>query len=241
MVDVLAQYPAVQEYLDDSEQFHNTASEVISRDQSRFLIVTQIGASVAGQLLFSISADGTLVFITGDTEVDPDNLATIAAVVSNSYSVSSEADHVLVANEMVAEAGKFSSAGGPDGGTLACVWAMRQIVSAALSREITHTDSTNTLVEELTSGFDKQDGFAESDVPPGGIIVSPGATAPGTKKWRHGHVGLMGARLGGERVVYSNSSQQALWVKNGTVESWLADHSGLRTYYFPIPNGGGPI
>jgi hypothetical protein len=236
MSDFLIQYPDVEAYLDDSETFTNTAQEVVGPDNTRYLIVTQTGEEASGQLLFSIDANGSVTFLLGDTLVDPLKGPQVMGVASGSYIPSSAEDHAKVAVTMETEAGHFSSANGPDGGNLACVWTMRRIVKEALGRDITHTDKTNTLVSELQAGFDASGGFNEADVPTGGLIISPGRQLPGQKKYRHGHVGLMAEpQKDRSRSVYSNSSTRALWIENGTVESWYVDHSGLETYFFPIP------
>ena len=234
----LESYPGLLDALDDSDQFVNTGEEFTDGSE-RYVIVTQVGSkSAGGQVLFRI-VDGTARLVAADTVV-PSSTATLRRF--RLYSVPAmpgcqtriDADHGTVAAAMVREVNQFSSAEGPDGGNLACVWAVRHIVHDALSIWITRTDATAVFGQQLAACF----GSARqpSDILAGGIIISP--TGSGDGRARHGHVGLLGEGSGDDRLVYSNSSANKRWEQNWTVGSWRAryvDRLGLDLLFFPLP------
>lgn len=141
--------------------------------------------------------------------------------------------HETVAEAIVRQVDRFSSAEGPDGGNLACVWAVRHIVRDALDFWITRTDGTSVFGGELTSNFGRSSD--EAAVAAGGIVISP------TEGRNIGHVGLLGPGSGSDRLIYSNSSSAARWKQNHTIGSWKAryvDRKGLKMRFFPLPRFG---
>jgi hypothetical protein len=77
------------------------------------------------------------------------------------------------------------------------------------------------------------------NLPAGAIIISP-TTSNGI-----GHVGILGAGKGDNRLVYSNHSPSrkdpvARWEQNYTVKSFTAAHEakGLETYFYRLPRVG---
>ena len=135
--------------------------------------------------------------------------------------------------------GNYSSKSGPDGGNLACVWAVRRILKKALGRVVHKSDLTTTFENELDDCF--SDDLPESDILPGGIVISPTTWKKvGNKTVRvgTGHVGILGEGSGDSRLIYSNSSSNANWAQNFTVASWYAryrDKKGLSVHFYPIP------
>ena len=131
---------------------------------------------------------------------------------------------------------RFSSIKGPGSGRLACVWAVRSIIYEALHQWITRTDSTSELVRELNRCLGH--GSEERNVPAGGIVVSP-TTVVGKGKVRHGHVGLLGEQPGTQgRLIFSNSSRDALWEQNYNLSSWNTYFNGklhLDVLFYPLP------
>jgi hypothetical protein len=234
MDDVIKSHPEVAEFLDDSPDLKNSGAE-ISISGQRFLIVTQTGPDEGGQVLFRI-VDGKAQFVKADTFIDlgPTPLLPSAATAAGGCGPSGTTDQQAVATVMQREVGHFSTADGPQRGNLACVFAVRKIVQMALNRMITTTDGTAVFAHELTACFGQSS--PEGDVPDGSIIISPTQTAG---KGKHGHVGLLGSRQpDGDRLIFSNSSADALWEQNFTLKRWLAhfrDGKGLQVLFFPVP------
>lgn len=229
-------YPQITQYLDDTDDYANVVSET-NVGGSRFLVVTQTSEFDGGQIVFRWDGDewqpldaDTLVDVTGSerTRVLTDARKACAA--------SSDKDHETVYSYMVSQVNVFSSKNGPDGGNLACVWAVRHIVYACLKRWITRTDGTAVFDSELQNCYGST--WQEADTPAGGIIISPTVTMKNGKR-NIGHVGLLGP--GGKglgRLVYSNSSARARWEQNHTVETWIRryrEQKGLRVRFYPLP------
>jgi hypothetical protein len=240
---VLRKYPEIEEYLDSTDDYELTANE-IKQGNDRFLVVTQ--KSIDGQQLFFKWNGESFDYWDNDTFLD-----SAASLPSFNFSLSpqgahtlsgmgcgpsSDGDHKTVHDRAVAQVGQFSSASGPDHGNLACVWAVRHIVKAALNRWITQTDGTAVFGPELLSCFGNS--ADEADVPPGGIVISPTQNIPGSKKRNVGHVGILGATSGGDRLIYSNSSAHAMWEQNFKLSTWIAryrDTKHLKVMFFPLP------
>jgi hypothetical protein len=237
-MDILNQYPELASFLDDGSVYDVTASEFRADDQ-RWLLVTQRGPEDGGQLLFRITEEG-LKPEAIDTALDL-NPASRGLELSRApnpvYAPSSDEDQVTTAATMREQVNVFSTRTGPDGGNLACVWAVRHLVRKALNRWITRTDSTSTFATELENGFRRT--FTEAEVPASGIIISPTIWGLGSMRGRHGHVGLLGPREPGvDRLIYSNSSVRARWEQNFTLSAWKQRYEvtkGLRVLFFPLP------
>lgn len=236
-MDVELQYPHLSEFLDKSDNYQNSVQEIDANNQ-RFLIVTQVSESDGGQICFKKTEDGWELY-DSDNIVDlvqPSNFKNVLALSAVAAAVcgpSSDADHAKVADLIKEQVDIFSSATGPDGGNLACVWAVRHLVFKALGRWITRTDGTAVFDPQLQRCFGGTSQF--EDVPAGGIIISP--TVPGNI----GHVGLLGPQTENleDRLVYSNSSGAKVWKQNFTVGKWINKYrtqKGLkvRTYRLPL-------
>lgn len=239
-MNIEKQFPEILKFLDSSNEYSNSAQEVYVNGE-RFLVITQAGEHDGGQICFKRTEDGWQLF-DSDTVVDvmqPTNFrnmlaaGTAAATVCNP---SSDEDHAKVAALMVEQVDRFSSAEGPDGGNLACVWAVRKMVFKALGRAITTTDGTAVFDPELQRCFGATSQFEE--VPAGGIIISPTTETPSGRNI--GHVGLLGPHTASldDRLVYSNSSSRAVWKQNFTVGKWIQKyredkHLKVRTYRLP--------
>ena len=230
------QYPEIVRFLDTSDEYVNKASEFIVNDD-RYLIVTQTSDVDGGQILFKLTADGWMP-IDADTHVD---ILQHSQLVSSrtsvgSCSASSENDHVSVHTAAKNAVNQFSSATGPDGGNLACVWSLRHIVFNTLGRWITRTDGTSVFDAELQKCYGST--LQENDVRAGGIIIAPTITRPdGTRII--GHVGLLGPPGAGDaRLIYSNSSSEKKWKQNFTLNSWIRRYragKGLKVRFYPLP------
>jgi hypothetical protein len=238
MDDVIKSHPEVAEFLDDSPNLTNSGAEVSISGQ-RFLIVTQTGPEEGGQVLFRI-VDGKAQFVKADTFIDlgPTHIFLDAHHTAvGGCGPSTPADQQAVVAMMQSQVGQFSTSDGPDAGNLACVWAVRHIVQKALNRMITNTDGTSVFASELNACFGHSSD--ESVVPDGSIIISPTQTAV---KGKHGHVGLLGARQpDGDRLIFSNSSADAVWEQNFTLNRWIAhfrDEKKLQVLFFPLPKKG---
>jgi hypothetical protein len=247
MTDYLDRYPALAKYLDDSEQYDVSCAE-FTDGEDRYLIVTQRGDVDGGQLRFRIT-EGHLepVEIATIINVAPHGARMMAlAARAATLTPAQQADVDAVAGKMTGLANKpadasantkFSTSAGPDGGNLACVWAVRHLVFKALNRWITRSDSTSDFARELQNGYGQS--FKEADLPDGSIIISPTVWSSGNMQGRHGHVGLLGAHLpNGDRLIYSNSSTRARWEQNFTLSAWVSRYKntkGLDVLFYPIP------
>jgi lysozyme family protein len=235
---VLDRYPDLVRYLDEYSPRISSGEEVSLRGE-RFLIVTQAGQRDGGQIAFRIEDFRTLVPVLSDTIVDLGQIDKDAPDpgVSTGCGTSTDHDHRTVYNYMLSQVDRFSSQDGPDGGNLACVWAVRHIVKNALGRWITRTDGTAAFAEELKACFGVPT-FNENEVPAGGLIISPSRTIPGEPRRRVGHIGILGEPNQGDRLIYSNTSAYALWQQNFTLSEWINVYrhgKRLKVLFFPLP------
>lgn len=228
-------YPELTKYLDSTAHYEVETEERQFGD-SLYLIVIERGEIESGQMLFEITDHG-LELRQGDIF---DSLEEVLnpqiAAAPQACSMSSSADHQRIHEWAVQNVNSFSSIKGPDGGNLACCWAVRHLAYLALRRWITKTDSTATFDRELQRCFSAS--TSEADVPPGGIVISPTASrADGTRNI--GHVGLLGEGHGGTRLIYSNSSSRKRWEQNHTLDSWHSRYQtgkGLPVKFYPLPS-----
>ena len=229
-------YPELAEFLDPGDEYTTTLTET-AFSGSRILIATQSGENDGGQYVFRwvddawqpIDAD-SIVEISGS-----ERNSLFSAAVAQCQPFSND-DHQSAYNYIKQQVGLFSSKRGPDGGNLACVWAVRHLVFNCLKRWITRTDGTSVFNDELRRCYGTS--FTESDVPAGGIIISPTRTAPSGRR-NIGHVGLLGPpEAGGGRLVYSNSSRHAEWRQSHTVDAWKSHYGGkgLSVNFYPLPD-----
>jgi hypothetical protein len=235
------QYPEIVEYLDTSDNYANTGAE-FKLGNDRYLIVTQKGVD-GQQLLFKWNGS-KFDFWDNETIIDsrtavaglaPASDITISATIAT-CGPSSPEDHEKVHQYALTQVNVFDSSSGPDGGNLACCWTVRHIVYNALKRWITLTDGTEDFGRELRACFHV--GSDEAQVLPGGIIISPTQDIPGSKHRNVGHVGILGAGAGDQRLVYSNSSSLAKFEQNYTVGSWKQRYKagkGLDVLFYPLP------
>ncbi|WP_088348115.1 MULTISPECIES: hypothetical protein [Rhodomicrobium] len=250
MPDPLRLYPDLGGFIDDSGPYELTSSE-FRADGQRWLLVTQSGEFEGGQLLFRIEA-GRLKPVRADSLVDlnPRLAEAEAAHVGLEPSPAAEVSAVATAMRSLANRPsdppsetRFSTASGPDGGNLACVWAIRHLVRDVLRRWITRSDSTSEFADDLFAGFGRS--FEEADLDEGSIVISPTAWGSGSMRGRHGHVGLLGPRQpGGARIIYSNSSARRRWEQNFTLNSWRERYERgkhLKVLFFPIPKIAGAL
>lgn len=121
----------------------------------------------------------------------------------------------------------LSSKKGPDGGNLACVWAVDKIFEMAFGIRLTRTLGTAVIDEELAAGKGRLV-KEETKARPGHIIISPTGTGKG-----HGHIGI----LGHDGRIYSNSSSRARWEQNHTLDSWkkhYVEKKGMALRFYQI-------
>lgn len=237
-MDVLSNYPEAMKFLDPSDEYSNSAAEVeVGGD--RYLIVTQTSEHDGGQVLFRIGID-ELTVVDADTIVDllasRTGVSTADLVVRAACGPSSSSDHDDVHQAAQAAVDVFSSATGPGGGNLACVWAVRHIVNHKLGRWITRTDATAQFDVELQRCFGQTS--EEDEVAAGGLIISPTVTRPDGSR-NIGHVGILGVGgTGAERLIYSNSSSRKKWLQNFTLGGWIQRYrvnKGLKVRFYRIP------
>jgi hypothetical protein len=237
MDDLLKQHPELTGYLDPTPGLENRASHVV-RNGREYLIVRQVSEFEGGMLAFE-RIDGAFrptmadkLFELGHVGRDFD-----ISSLSRNCGPGPADDHSKVAALSEAQVGHFSSHNGPDGGNLACVWAVRHIAFEALGRWITATDGTAVFYPELRGCMGASPG--QEQVPAGGIVISPTRTRPnGTRNV--GHVGLLGPVVASadSRLIYSNSSAQALWKQNFTLKSWrqrYVEQKGLEMHFYKLP------
>ncbi|MDO9416323.1 hypothetical protein [Pararhizobium sp.] len=228
---VVERYPEIKPFLDTTDDYVNEGTEFVSGGKT-YLIVTQKGEIDSGQVLFEITDHGLVHKDTDTTVAIGPRLDTFSPAAALVCELSDPGDITSVYEKVVEAENNFSSASGPDGGNLACVWAVRHIARKALGRWITRTDGTAVFDPELRRCFSST--LTEADVGKGCIIISP------TEGSNIGHVGILGPRTGDtNRLIYSNSSSAALWKQNFTVKSWVQRYKtnkGLKVRFFPIPN-----
>ena len=124
-----------------------------------------------------------------------------------------------------------SSRNGPDGGNLACAWMVNKILERAVGFKV-NGDSTTTMNRDfgrlVASGRAEEVPLTETQ--PGDVIISPTVWTPTRNT---GHVGIVGEN----GSIFSNSSSNARWESNFTMNSWLnyyQQNKGLRTYAYRI-------
>lgn len=229
-------YPEIIPFLDRTDDYVNTAAE-INLNGSRLLVVTQQGENDGGQIVFQWDGESWRV-LDSDTFIDLSGNERSQVLVGprEACSRSSDDDHRKVHEKSVASVNVFSSATGPDGGNLACVWAVRHIAHKALGRWITRTDATAIFDVELQRCYGST--WQEADTPAGGIIISPTVTNPDGSR-NIGHVGLLGPGGSGDgRLIFSNSSSRKRWEQNFTLGSWIQRYrvnKGLKVRFYPLP------
>jgi hypothetical protein len=115
----------------------------------------------------------------------------------------------------------MSSRNGPDGGNLACAWAVNKILQASIGKKFDH-DSTTDMDRELRMGVSSGtvESIPVSEARPGDIVISPTIWSPERVT---GHVGIVGEN----GKIYSNSSREAQWKQNFTMASWK-DYYGSK-------------
>lgn len=233
-MDIFKQYPEIEKFVDKSDEYLNKATEVLVR-RERFLVVTQEGPIDGGQILFKHTPAGWEP-LDADTNVDVVVESEPEFEAGGTCGASPANDHAVTHNFIKSQVDVFSSADGPDGGNLACVWAVRKLVKKAINRSITSTDGTSVFDAELQQCYGST--LDEEEVPEGGIIISPTVTrSDGTRNI--GHVGLLGPRGNGlDRLIYSNSSGAKKWKQNFTLSSWIQryrENKGLKVRFYPLP------
>jgi hypothetical protein len=237
MDEILERHPELADHLDPAPDLQNTARHIV-RNGIEYLIVRQVSEFEGGQVLFE-AVDGTFRPVIADNSFDFADVDRQFEISSRSINCapSPDDDHAKVAQRSQAQVGIFSSSAGPDGGNLACVWAVRHIAQQALGRWITRTDGTAVFYPELRGCMGPS--LAQEQVPAGGIVISPTKTlANGSRVV--GHVGLLGAIMpnAAERLIYSNSSAQALWKQNFTLKTWrqrYVDQKHLDMHFYKLP------
>lgn len=230
-INLASSFPEVLDAIDPGAEL-STSVKVIEEGGEEYLIVTQVGEIEGGQFKFLIK-DGKAVIRESNNVIENE----AALLGGQSFhedlvcEASSSKDHKDVYAFAQEAVGKFSSEDGPDGGNLACVWAVRNLVHQVLGRWITRTDGTAVFTVELHKCFIEN--FSESQISAGGIIISP------TQGRNIGHVGLLGpSTTANDRLIYSNSSKRKVWSQNRTLDSWREYYSAgkhLSVLFFPLP------
>lgn len=237
MTDTARAFPDIAPFLDTTDEFEVRVEELLIGDQS-FLLVTQTSEFEGDQLLLRRDKTG-LTLVQADTVLGLSAFAAPSADARAAFVVAGAAgaeDHARVHAHQLSQTNVFSSRTGPDGGNLACVWAVRHLAYQALNRWITRTDGTAVFAPELKQKLGGPSASAD-DVLAGGIVISPTRTLSSGKR-NVGHVGFLGEGQGGARLIYSNSSSAALWKQNFTVQSWIDRYQtrkGLPVYFYPLP------
>lgn len=223
-MDDLTAHPEFQPFIDPTAE-----SVAVEQVDGQDYLVTVVGED-GGQLLLR-KTPGGVVLLESDNVVATGHFfgkAFIAPPVCTGPCTL--AQHAQVAQAIKDRENNFSTAGGPAGGTLACLWAVRHIVHDVLGFWITRSDGTAVFDPALMECFGAS--MAPDAVAPGGIIISP------TSGSNIGHIGLLGEGNGDARLVYSNSSSAKMWKRNYTVGSWRARYQGtkgLPVHFFPLP------
>ena len=230
MSTTAAQFPGLTEKLGSDAK--TTAVEEHSIGGIKYLRVTQTFAEGEGeQRLFAVTAKG-VDLLKVDNAVEFPNPEFVGG---RGYAgTMSDEEHAEVAAEAIASVDVFKTGQGPGNGSVACMWAARTVVFNAVDQWITHTDGTATFYTELQQGG--MTPVASDGLPDGAIIISP------TTPRAIGHIGLLGAGTGRDRLVYSNHSPSAAdpvarWKQNYTVGSFTDGHTakGLQTLFYRLP------
>lgn len=209
-----------------------TVQEEKSPGGEDYLIVTEADGEEGGQHLFQVVPGGTPEYIASDTVILLDDLLNPRPAnkrIPGVCSASSAGDHARMHAHAKGAVGVFKSHDGPDNGNLACVWAVRHLAQDCLGREIHRSDSTTKFGQDLRAC--QIDDLAETDIPPGGLIISPTAR-------QVGHVGILGEGSGNSRLIYSNSSSRAEWQQNFTLGKWIDKfkrQKRLEVLFFHLP------
>jgi hypothetical protein len=130
-----------------------------------------------------------------------------------------------------------SKVAGTEGGSLACAWAVNEIVRLALGKPIA-ADSKGRNALGTGEVFDAlRKHHIQTDQPsPGSIIISP--TPPSGSV--HGHIGIVGQSPTGDfdkTQVFSNSSAKAQFAQNRTFKTWkdrYVDQLHLPILFFDL-------
>jgi hypothetical protein len=237
MDDSLQDHPEVTGYLDPTPGMKTITSHMVMNGRE-YLMVRQLSEFEGGMLVFE-QVDGKFRPIMADNFFELDEIDKTFEISprSRNCTPSPEEDHDRVAAHAQSQVDRFSTRDGPDRGNLACVWAVRQLAHAALNRWITRTDGTAVFYPELRGCMGAS--LDQEQVPAGGIVISPTRMRPnGTRNV--GHVGLLGPVVADadERLIYSNSSAQALWKQNFTLETWrlrYVELKGLEVHFYKLP------
>ncbi|MCP3442009.1 hypothetical protein [Bradyrhizobium sp. CCGUVB14] len=225
-------YPQIKALLDLDGTVSNVETVEVN-GESYVRVTKHFVDQEGGQFLFKI-VGGDAQQIAADNVVDfPSELITTQA--ANHYDGTlSDSDHAQVAAEAISQVDKYKTGDGPDHGNLACMWACRHVVYFALNAWITKKDGTSQFYDELRAGGMKPD--KADNLPAGAIIISP------TAGKSIGHVGILGAGKGDNRLVYSNHSPSkkdpvARWKQNYTVKSFTDAHKAIHldTYFYRLP------
>lgn len=216
----ISKHPELRPYIDPD------ATEVIvDRRADGTLLITTRGEE-GGQVLLREESGGYKV-VAADNVIEFDH----SFSKKRCAGACSVEQHAIIARTIKEKVDDFSTAGGPDRGNLACLWAVRHIIYEKLRFWVTESDGTAVFYPALVACFG--DSMPADDIEPGGIIISP------TSKRGVGHIGLLGDGRGDDRLIYSNSSSAAMWKQNYTVGKWrerYRDRKGLEVHYFPIPS-----
>ncbi len=237
MDDVLRRHPEVAGYLDPTPDMKTITSHMVMNGRE-YLMVRQLSEFEGGMLVFE-AVEGKFRPSMADNFFELDHIGRTFEIssLSRNCTASPEADHDRVAAHAQAQVDRFSTSDGPDRGNLACVWAVRRLAHAALDRWITRSDGTAVFYPELRGCMGAS--LPEDQVPAGGIVISPTKTRRNSTR-NVGHVGLLGppAANADDRLIYSNSSAQALWKQNFTLASWrrrYVEQKGLEMHFYKLP------
>lgn len=213
-----------------------TKSLIVQEEKSPggedYLIVTEVDGEEGGQHLFQVVPGGVPEYIASDTVILLDDILNPRPAgkrIPGVCSASAGDDHAKMHTRAKEAVGVFKSNDGPDNGNLACVWAVRHLAEDCLGREIHRSDSTTKFGQDLRAC--QLDDLEETDIPAGGIIISPTAREVG-------HVGILGEGSGKSRLIYSNSSSRAEWQQNFTLGKWIDRYKrqkGLEVLFFHLP------
>jgi hypothetical protein len=228
-------YPQLKALLDPNSTISNVETNEVNG--VKYVRVTEhFDEEEGGQSLFKITGDNAQQ-IAKDNVVDFPSLLLAAPAPVHYSGTMSDSDHAKVAAEAIKQVDIYKTGDGPDHGNLACMWACRHVVNFATNVWITKVDGTAQFYDELRQGGMKPD--KADNLPAGAIIISP-TTSKGV-----GHVGILGAGTGDNRLAYSNHSPShsdpvARWEQNYTVKSFTDAHTakGLATYFYRLPMVG---
>jgi hypothetical protein len=234
---ILKSHPELADYLDPTPGMENTVSQVV-RNGRELIVVRQVSEFEGGMLVLE-AVEGKLRPTVADNFLELRDIDRSFEITARSINCgpSPQDDHAALSAHAQAQVDRFSSSAGPEHGNLACVWAVRHLAFQALDRWITSTDGTAVFYPELKGCMGAS--LAQEQVPAGGIVISPTRTRPnGTRNV--GHVGLLGpvAANADDRLIYSNSSAQALWKQNFTLGAWrrrYVEGKGLEMHFYKLP------